>query len=178
MFSLGVVVRLLCCIFKGLFFRVYSFVFTVLILWASLRMTREVVVGQVLVESYARHGFLVLSLWLGVLVFLIEYQGPLKSYFCRFVFVVCGVSSLAFIVGGGIVYFILFELVFVPTRALILIWGYNKERIRAVTYILTYSAFGGGFHLISLVRLDEGVGRVFLGCSCSGSGESVEAFIW
>ncbi len=111
-------------------------------------------------------------------MYLIEYQGPLKLQFCSFVFFVCGLSCLAFIRGRGIVYFMLFELVFIPISALVLIWGYNKERIRAVIYMVGYSAVGGRIHLISLLSLRDRTGRVFLGVGCSGMGEELEIFVW
>ena len=56
-----------------------------------------------------------------MLVFIIEFRGSLKFQFCNFVFRVCGLCGLCFIIGSGIVYFIFFELVFVPISALVLI---------------------------------------------------------
>lgn len=52
-----------------------------------------------------------------------EYQGGLKVQFCNFVFLVCGLCCFCFsyISIDGIIFFIFFELVFVPVRALILI---------------------------------------------------------
>lgn len=44
-------------------------------------------------------------------------------------------------------------------------------------YIVVYSFLGGGFHLISLVSLLEGSGRLFLTERVDGSGETVEVFM-
>lgn len=129
-------------------------------------------------ERRISHGFVILSLWLGVLVFLMEYGGPLKGQFCSFVYFVCSMSCLAFMRTSAIFFFIFFELVFVPIRGLVLIWGYNKERIRAVVYIVTYSGVGGRLHLVSLLRLRESVGGVYLGEGWLGVGERVEVFMW
>nr|QUG10615.1 NADH dehydrogenase subunit 4 [Hydroides norvegica] len=178
MFSLGVAVGVLSVISKGAFFSVYSVAFFILFVWVSLRGFSGSYDGQILVENYISHGFLLLSLWLGVLVFLMEYQGPLKHQFCNFVFLVCGFCSLSFMAGNGMVYFMLFEAVFVPISALVLIWGYNKERVSAVIYMVVYSFLGGGFHLVSLLGLFESTGSLFLGVGLVGKGFSVEVFLW
>ena len=45
----------------------------------------------------------------------------MRTQFCNLVFFVCGLCCLAFICGSGMVFFLLFELVFVPVTALVLI---------------------------------------------------------
>lgn len=178
MFTLGSSLSLIIILKKGRFFRAYGASYLIFFLWASLFGFRGVFRGQVFIEDYINHGFLLLSLWLGLLVFITEFRGSLKFQFCNFVFRVCGLCSLCFIMGNGILYFLFFELVFVPISALVLIWGYNKERIRAVVYIVVYSFLGGGFHLISLVSLLEGSGSLFLVGRVDGGGEIIEIFMW
>lgn len=70
-------------------------------------------------------------------------------------------SILAFVTEGGIVFFLLFEMTFFPIRFLILMWGYNQERVVAVVYIAVYSFIGSVLHIVSLAFLAESGGITY-----------------
>ena len=78
-----------------------------------------------------------------------------KKRYLYCILLVGAFSILAFVAEGGIVFFLLFEITFFPIRFLILMWGYNQERVVAVVYIAVYSFLGSVLHIVSLVFLSE-----------------------
>ena len=86
---------------------------------------------------------IVLSFWLGSLMYLASYNIYFYNYsFVNFlicVFFLCFCLFLCFCVSHFLLFYIFFEFSLVPTFFLILGWGYQPERVQAGLYMMMYT---------------------------------------
>ena len=117
-----------------------------------------------------RSSLIVIRLWVGGVSFLCTRKWMLArpgSFRAR-IFLLIFVSVIFFSTRNWLMLYFFFEVSLFPVLALVLGWGYQPERIQAVSYLLIYTVIASLPILISLVLVFVDSGRVSSFCFYGG----------
>ena len=121
--------------------------------------------NSLLTDSISR-SLISLTLWISLLIILASYQVLQKSQqpraFLLLVISLIIVLVLSFLVNDLISFYILFESSLIPTLFLILLWGYQPERLQAGIYLMLYTITASLPLLIALLFIYSSSGHLFM----------------
>jgi len=148
---------LILLVFHFLFFD-FLFLFSLFIVYLILNL-EGFVFGSVIDFDTFRQRLITLSFWI-ILIMALSRLNYFKSNLDlrKFFIVIIGtlfLLAICFSVSSFFLFYIIFELVVVPTFFLILGWGYSVERLQAALYIFVYTLFASLPFLLFLIYLEN-----------------------
>lgn len=108
---------------------------------------------------------ILLSLWVTALMLInrnkVIKQNKGPSFFCISTSFLLLVLSLCFSSSSIIIFYILFEVSLIPTLVLILVWGYQPERLQASLYLILYTTTASLPLLLAILYLMSANGPAY-----------------
>lgn len=103
------------------------------------------------------YNLIILTIWVTTLIIIVRKKffdtRNFAKPFLSTCIILCLILMLAFSTNSIIVFYILFEASLIPTLILIIVWGYQPERILARFFLILYTVFRSLPLLLTLLRI-------------------------
>lgn len=145
-----------------LFSLILTSIFTSLILYSPLLSPNTV--SFPLIADSLSSPLILLSIWLSALIILSSqpYSAPRPKIFTIVILFLILTLILAFSSHSLLPFYMFFELSLPPTLLLILLWGYQPERLQAGIYIILYTITASLPLLLAILLLKASTGQRFI----------------
>nr|BDX99469.1 NADH dehydrogenase subunit 4 [Ficopomatus enigmaticus] len=156
-------------------FVVLAFFFLFLVLFVSGGAS----LSEYMLEWGYGNGLILLSLWLGAGSLLLALPKSMKKAYLMSILLIVLSVAICFSSSSIFFFFLFFELTFFPVGLMIIIWGYNRERMSSLVYMLFFSLIGSSLHLFSLMYFFFSTGGASFDHALSPMfSNEVESLLW
>jgi len=143
-----------------------------IILLYSPSFAPQIIIKGISVDSL-RAPLITLTMWISALIILasqsVKINNNKQGLLSIVILILNTTLMLAFLINHFILFYMFFEASLVPTLILILIWGYQPERLQAGTYLILYTVTASLPLLVNLLIINNKTGHIntLISCWCA-----------